>query len=43
MGGSIELESTSERGTTFVISLPACEDTEIESIVTSTGPISARI
>lgn len=43
MGGSIELESTSEHGTTFMISLPACEDTETESIITSTGPISARI
>ncbi len=43
MGGSIEVQSTLGEGTTFVVSLPAVTDQEIESGLTSTGPISARI
>lgn len=44
MGGSIEVDSTStEPGTTFIVALPAAEDSEVESAITATGPFALRM
>lgn len=43
MEGTVDVESSNHKGTTFVVTFPACEEQEIESAVTSTGPMSVRI
>jgi signal transduction histidine kinase len=40
MGGAIEVESAIGRGTTFVVTLPAASDKELEGPNTTTGPWS---